>query len=221
MKGLQILTGALIVCQSMLSSCKEKDEYVYPNVVTEFIDARTDGDGTLRHLITDKGKILDIQPRNGLDGLVSDTVYRTVSVYEPKENDEAYLYSAQLILSMIPVTEDYFKGDLRTDPTDVRSIWQSGNYLNMILTPMVKDQSHAFHFIEQGITERNGRKILALELYHDRNEDEEAFTKEVYLSVPLWNYHDRLHAGDSVHFQINTYKGMTTYKFLYPEIKSY
>lgn len=220
MKKLRIVTGFLLAGFFTLASCKD-DDYVYPSVVTEFIDARTDNTGTLIRLITDSGEILDVQERNGLSGLTPDTIYRTVSIYEPVDDNEVYLYSAQLVLSVIPVTEDYFKGNIKTDPTDVRSIWQSGNYLNMILTPLVKDQSHAFHFLDYGITEENGQKTLYLKLYHNRNDDEEAFTREVYLSVPLWYYQDKLGSTDSVFFEINTYDGTMVYKFLFPEIKSY
>ncbi len=209
------LGGAFII-----ASCKD-DEYVYPSVVTEFIDARTDNTGTLTQLISDNGEIMNVQERNGLSGLTPDTVYRTVSIYEPMEDNEVYLYSSQSVLSMIPVAEDYFKEDIKTDPTDIRSIWQSGNYLNMILTPLIKDQSHAFHFIDYDITEQNGQNILYLKLYHDRNNDEEAFTHEVYLSVPLWYYQDKMNTTDSVFFEINTYDGANVYKFLFPEIKSY
>ena len=38
----------------------KEDEYVYPNVITTFIDAATDESGTLQKLITDKGESLQI-----------------------------------------------------------------------------------------------------------------------------------------------------------------
>lgn len=222
MKRLRVWASVWLICLFALAACKEDDGYVYPSVLTEFIDARTDYSGTLFQLISDDGTVLSIRQRSGLDGLVKDTVYRTVSVYEREGDGEVYLYSAQLVLSMFPVTEDYFKDDIKTDPVGIRSIWQSGNYLNMILTPLVKDQNHAYHFVDYGIVENDGTKALRLGLYHDRNKDEEAFTREVYLSVPLWAYSDELDAKDSVFFQINTYgQGMTVYKFSYPEIKPY
>ena len=49
----------LLLCTVVLVSCQE--EYVYPSVVTEFIDARTNGEGKLTWLITDQGDTLDIQ----------------------------------------------------------------------------------------------------------------------------------------------------------------
>ena len=41
-------------------SCKE-DDYVYPSVVTEFIDGQTDSEGVLSRLITDEGEAFGLQ----------------------------------------------------------------------------------------------------------------------------------------------------------------
>ena len=41
-----------LLCILLLGACKE-DEYVYPNIITTFIDAATDESGTLQKLITD------------------------------------------------------------------------------------------------------------------------------------------------------------------------
>ena len=61
-----------LLCILLLGACKE-DEYVYPNVITTFIDAATDESGTLQKLITDKGESLQILNREGLDGLTPDS----------------------------------------------------------------------------------------------------------------------------------------------------
>ena len=206
----------LLLCILTLGGCKE-DEYVYPNVVTEFIDARTDATGTLSNLITDQGETLAIQPREGLGGLTPDSIYRTVSIYEPlaESKQEVFLYSSQLILSMLPLPADQFK-QIKTDPVSIRSIWESGAYINMILLPSVKDHAHAFHFVDQGIKQENGKQTLTLTLYHDRNHDEEAFTREIYLSIPLWGYDGQLKKVDRIIVQLNTYEeGMTTREFIY------
>ena len=108
-------------------SCKE-DDYVYPSVVTEFIDGQTDSEGVLSRLITDEGEVYTIQPREGLDGLTPDSLYRTVSVYQPlTESGEVYLYSAQLIMALDPLPAESFTEGVVTDPLDVRSVWRSGD----------------------------------------------------------------------------------------------
>lgn len=82
---------------------------------------------------------------------------------------------------------------------------------------MVKDRTHEFHFIDNGITHNeDGTKTLNLTLYHDRHDDVEGFNRKVYLSVPLRTYADVLQKGDKIIFTLNTYKeGMTSRSFTY------
>lgn len=221
MKRVPLLLSTFF-CLLFLGACKE-DEYVYPNVISTFIDVTTDTSGTLQDLITDKGETLQILNREGLDGLTPDSTYRTVSIYEPKETDTqgnatALLYSCQLIIAVKPVTANKLPdGIAKTDPLDIQSVWKSGNYLNLILLPMAKEKSHIFHFIEDGITDNeDGSRTLHLTLYHNQNGDYEAFTRKSYLSIPLWAYEGRLAQGDQVILCINTYeKGFVSYEFTY------
>lgn len=203
----------------LLPACSD-DDYVYPNVLTEMIDLKTDNTGTGRYLITDEGTEWSIQPRTGLGGLVPDTTYRTVTMYAPltvngATEKEVMLYNTQLVLSPIPLPETKFK-EIKTDPVAIQSIWRGGNYLNMILQVMAKDRQHGYHFIENKLENRNGEQTLYLTLYHDRNNDIEGFDRKVYLSVPLWAYAHILRKGDKIVFNINTYKeGMTSRTFIY------
>lgn len=221
MKKFGIILYSLL-CILLLGACKE-DEYVYPNVITTFIDAATDENGTLQKLITDKGESLQILNREGLDGLTPDSIYRSVSIYEPKESaDEgqatALLYSCQLIIAVKPVTVDKLpEATAKTDPLDIQSVWKSGNYINLILLPMAKEKSHIFHFIDEGISVNgDGSRTLHLTLYHNQNGDYEAFTRKSYLSIPLWTYEGQLTQGDKVVLRINTYeKGFVSYEFTY------
>lgn len=221
MKRVPLLLSTFF-CLLFLGACKE-DEYVYPNVISTFIDVTTDTSGTLQDLITDKGETLQILNREGLDGLTPDSTYRTVSIYEPKETDTqgnatALLYSCQLIIAVKPVTANKLPdGIAKTDPLNIQSVWKSGNYLNLILLPMAKEKSHIFHFIEDGITDNeDGSRTLHLTLYHNQNGDYEAFTRKSYLSVPLWAYEGRLTQGDRVILRIHTYeKGFVSYEFTY------
>lgn len=208
----------LLLCICLLGACKE-DDYVYPSVVKEFIGASTDSNGTLSHLVADTGEIFRIQPRSGLGGLQKDTLYRTISMYLPLENGTVQLYSSEPVLSMKPVTADRISGGLKTDPVDIERMWLSGKYLNMVLLAQVRDQSHSYHFVEESLqTEANGKTILHLRLHHNSNHDYEAFTRKVYLSVPLWTYGSRLKGGDRIVFHVNTYKeGDTSREFAYPD----
>lgn len=206
----------LLLCMYLLGACKE-EEYVYPDVITEFIGAATDESGTLTHLVADNGEEYRIQARNGLSGLKKDTLYRTISIYQPLENQTVQLYSSELVLSMIPVNAKQITGGIKTDPVDIERMWLSGKYLNMVLLAKVKEESHSYHFIDQGIQkEADGTQTLHLQLYHNRNNDYEAFTRKVYLSVPLWAYDGKLKQGDKIVFHISTYEeGDTQREFIY------
>lgn len=187
MKKIVILS---LLAPLLLGACGGEDDYVYPNVLTDMIDLKTDDTGTGRYLITDEGTEWRIQSRTGLDGLVPDTTYRTVTMYAPLTDregteKEAMLYNAQLVVSPVPLPEAKFK-EVKTDPVAIQSIWRGGNYLNLILQVKSKDRQHSYHFVENKLEERDGERTLHLTLYHDRNEDIEGFDRTVYLSVPLW-----------------------------------
>ena len=209
-----------LLAPSLLTACSD-DDYVYPNVLTEMTDLVTDHTGTAAYLKNDEGIMWSIQPRAGLDGLTPDSVYRTVTMYAPVNDSEssslkAIMYNTQSAISPIPKAKDTFK-EIHTDPVAIQSIWRSGSYLNLIALAMVKDRTHEYHFIDNGITHNeDGTKTLHLTLYHDRHNDVEGFSRKVYLSVPLWAYADVLQEGDEIVFTLNTYKeGMTSRSFTY------
>lgn len=199
--------------------CQE-DDYVYPDVLTEFTEVQTNDEGVLTYLLTDQGDKYQILEREGLDGLTPDSIYRTLCVYQitDVEKETVQLYSAQKVLSMLPKPASAFSDGIRTDPLDIQSIWLSGKYLNMVLLPMAKDKSHIFHFVENSLTQDNeGRAQLELTLYHDQNGDYEAFTRKTYLSIPLWGDGNKLDTGDRIILHIQTYKeGNTTREFTLP-----
>jgi hypothetical protein len=202
---------------AFLPACGDSDDdYVYPSVLTNFVDLRTDGEGVASTLLTDEGRVLTIHPREGLGGLTPDSTYRMVTMYEPlDEGNEVQLYTAQKAIAPYPRPLKDFK-QVVTDPVELTSIWRGGNYLNVIVKAQVKNVAHAYHFIQQGITrhEDDGHRTLELMLYHDRNSDTEAFSRTVYLSVPLSVYADSLQAGDSIRFSLNTYgQGITSRLF--------
>lgn len=199
--------------------CQE-DDYVYPDVLTEFTEVQTNDEGVLTYLLTDQGDKYQILEREGLDGLTPDSIYRTLCIYQitDVEKETVQLYSAQKVLSMLPKPASAFSDGIRTDPLDIQSIWLSGKYLNMVLLPMAKDKSHIFHFVENSLTQDNeGRAQLELTLYHDQNGDYEAFTRKTYLSIPLWGYGNKLDTGDRIVLHIQTYEeGNTTREFTLP-----
>jgi hypothetical protein len=206
LESLAAVTIGLLV--TTLAACgDDDDDYVYPSVVTTFVDLHTDGEGVAHTITTDEGRTWPIHPREGLGGLTPDSTYRMVIMYEPLEQDEeVQLYSAQKVISPYPKPIDEFK-DVFTDPVELTSIWRGGDHLNLVVKAQVKDRQHTYHFMDLGIStdEADGHRTLQLALYHYRNEDVEAFSRTVYLSVPLQSYADTLRSGDSIRFSMNTY----------------
>lgn len=187
-----------------LSGCG-KDEYVYPPALTEILSVSTDGIGAVDCLLTDKGVSYPVENRNSYSGLVSDTVYRMLAVYDVNTvNLSAHVYSLRQVVAPEPLTN--WQGEIKQDPVEVQSIWLSGDYLNMVLLVKAQNKKHVFHFIEI-----KDSPVLNLKLYHDKGNDEEAYTQRAYLSVPLRKYKTYC---KEIYFAINTYeKGVITYTF--------
>ena len=177
---------------------------------------KTDNQGFGTHFITDEGHTWHLAKDNRPDSLTADSTYRVVSRYAPLSETDAKAYSFYKTISTLPKLGSEYES-IHTDPVSIQSIWRSGDYLNMVLQIMVKDQKHELSFIENGITTNaDGTQTLTLTLYHDRKGDVEGFNEKQYLSIPLWHYQDILNKGDQIVLQLNTYKeGMTSRNYTY------
>ena len=198
-----------------LTACGE-DEYVYPDLVTEFSCLTTDAKGFGTQIITDEGKVWHLQEGNRPNKLTPDSTYRVVSRYAPIDDTYATVYSFWKVIAPIPQPESMYE-TIHTHPVEVQSIWQSGSYLNLVLQIKVKDKQHELSFIDNGIVaNEDGTQTLTLTLFHDRKDDVEGFDEEHYLSVPLWHYQDKLNRGDQIIIHLNTYKeGMISRTYTY------
>lgn len=199
----------------LLTACGE-EEYVYPDLITEMSCLKTNAEGFGVQIITDNGTVWNLKEGNRPDSLTADSVYRVVSRFAPVADSEAVAYSFWKVISPLPKPECEYES-IHLDPVDIQSIWQSGDYLNMVLQVMVKDKEHELSFIDNGITSNgNGTQTLHLTLYHHRKDDVEGFMQKYYLSVPLWHYQGKLNKGDTIVFELYTYKeGMTQRTFTY------
>ena len=198
-----------------MTACGE-DEYVYPDLVTEFSCLTTDAKGYGTQIVTDKGKVWHLQEGNRPNKLTPDSIYRVVSRFAPIDDTYATAYSLWKVIAPIPQPESMYE-TIHTHPVEVQSIWQSGSYLNLVLQIKVKDKQHELSFIDNGIVaNEDGTQTLTLTLFHDRRDDVEGFDEEHYLSVPLWHYQDKLNRGDQIIIHLNTYKeGMISRTFIY------
>ena len=199
----------------LLTACGE-EEYVFPDLITEMSCLRTDSKGFGTQIITDEGTIWHLQEGSRPDSLTADSLYRVVSRFAPVADSEAVAYSFWKVISPLPKPENKY-GSIHMDPVSIQSIWRSGDFLNMVLQVMVKDKEHELSFIDNGITSNtNDTQTLHLTLSHHRKDDVEGFMQKYYLSVPLWHYEGKLNKGDTIVFELYTYKeGMTQRTFTY------
>ena len=210
LKQYSILFAALF-----LASCGE-EEYVFPDLITEMVCLKTDGHGFGTHFVTDEGYIWNLAKGNQPDSLTADSTYRVVSRYAPLNDTDAKAYSFYKTISTLPRKQSEF-ASIHTDPVNIQSIWKSGDYLNMVLQIMVKDQKHELSFIEEGITlNADNTQTLTLTLFHNRKGDIEGYNEKYYLSIPLWHYQGKLNKGDQIVLNLNTYKeGMISRTYTY------
>ncbi len=177
---------------------------------------KTDSHGFGTHFITDEGRIWHLPKENRPDSLTADSTYRVVSRYAPINDSDAKAYSFHKTISSLPQAQSEY-ASIHTDPVSIQSIWRSGDYLNMVLQIMVKDQEHELSFIENGITHNaDDTQTLTLTLFHDRKGDVEGYNEKFYLSIPLWHYQEKLNKGDQIVLRLNTYKeGMTSRSYTF------
>ena len=187
-------------------ACSDDNDFVYPNMITELAEMKTGKDGNIQSLVVDNGTCYEIQNKDKYDGLIKDSTYRVLASYVQLDEENKSLVEIKTIRltnSSYPIKREKVK-QIATDPVELQSIWTSGNYLNVYVISKVKDIQHIYRFIEDSITTSNGRKTLHISLLHQRNNDIEGYNRTVYLSVPLYPYHQTFSRTDSVSSTLNT-----------------
>ena len=193
------LLVAVLAC--LLAACG--DDYYYPSVRQDFLTAFSGADGRLETVLTDEGEIFRV---------VEDAAIRIVANYETLTTDDKVagvkLYALLQAISPVPLAADEFEEGVKTEPSEVQSIWLGHDYLNIILK--VKQQGkHLFHFVEDEVSvdEASGRAKVRLTLFHDVTSATQDYSKRAYLSVPLRQYMIDGVQGVDVFFSVCTYSG--------------
>lgn len=201
-------------------ACSDDDGAQLPSYVTTLGELQTDATGRPSTFIPDGS-----QPRTVISShkaLTPDSLYRVLAMTLYEDGDKVSLRQMANVLSPKPrnITEDKRK----YDPVDLLSLWSSGRYINMRLALRTATEPHAFAFAEEGFDElADGKRLLHLHLYHDRGENPEYYTREAYISCPVYHYADperpaerSLRQGrDSIVFTVTTYQGDRTLRLLY------
>lgn len=203
----------LLILVLTFVACSDEDYTPLPAYVHTLGELQTNESGHASVFIPDGGTARRITSTH--TGLTHDSIYRVQAlvIYDGVEN--VSLRQVAKILSPKPRT--FTKTELKYAPVDVQSLWSSGRYINMRLALRTATEPHAFAFVDEGIENtEDGKRLLRLHLYHDRGENPEYYTREVYLSCPVYHYGSQLQTGrDSIIFTVSTYEGERTLRVVY------
>lgn len=204
------LLGLLFILALTFGSCE--DEHYMPAYTQDLAEMTTNVHGMAKMLIFDDGRKMKIV--NQLGGLTPDSLYRIRALYVPTE-DGVELRGAQLVVAPLTLRMDPLL--VKTEPVELKAIWGSPRYVNMLLGVKSGGGSQMIGFIENGIVEMaDGIKKLSITLFHDQIDDPLYYTQDVYASCPIYPYaYDLVSGRDSVEMIIHTFKGITRKSFLY------
>ncbi|MCD8266287.1 MAG: hypothetical protein LUC33_03940 [Prevotellaceae bacterium] len=161
-----------VVMALFLASCNDEEES-FPSLITEMADGMTDGSGTLTTIITDGDEQYSLT--NPQTGYVPNALYRLLCGYTV-EGQAATLYT----LEGVRILRDSTSVAQR-DPLTIVSAWQTSRYLNLHLSVKTQGGTHCFGYITDSIVGEH----LYLSLHHNQNQDPEAYSTDVYASIPL------------------------------------
>jgi len=193
-----------VVC--LVAACKNGDDSsdFYPNVITEFAMIQTDASGTMTELITDDNRTYTISnPQNGYKKNFS---YRAVCGFVP-DGQTATLYNA----TGAYVLHDSTQLAYEPDAINVVSVWQSGRYINMQLSPLTQGGTQYWAYRIDGVS----TGTTHITLHHRQNGDPLSYTQTVYASISLDNLAS-IPAGDLITLHIKTFKGEQLWTFQKP-----
>lgn len=181
-----LMLGLLTACGS--------DDYHYPSVQLEYLSAATGADGAVNQVTTDAGETWPVVSDHSAFRSTPDSLLRIVSNYlittDAAGRQGAVLYAVRKAISPLPKPAAEFTQGIKTDGVELVSSWMGCGYFNLLLSIKQQSKTHRFHFVEQEVVydEAAGSCRLSLLLYHDADDDVEAYSARAYLSVPLSHY---------------------------------
>ena len=194
--------GGLFLLLLVFACCKGGDDSsdFYPNVVTEFVTVKTDDSGTMTQFTTDDERTYTISnPQKGYD---KNANYRTVCGYVA-DGQSATLYSLTGAYMLHDSTEVAYE----PDPIKVTSVWKSGRYINMHLSPLTQGGTQYWGY---RIGETNdGTTHVSL---HHRQNDPQSYTTSVYASLSMDEL-ESIPAGNDIVLHIKTFQGEQAWRF--------
>lgn len=197
-----LLVSLLCILFACMTGCSDEPED-YPPIVSDLLLVRTDALGRCQAAVLDDGSVYPLVSQD-LWTDKRDTLVRCQASYTI-ENGKLNFYGLTEVFASRPYPADFIlqlgDGVLPRDPMKVVSMWKSGGYINMHLSLMTAGQKgHSYAFCEDSTG--------CYSLLHSRpSDDAEAYSKNVYFSMPIPQ------GVDTVSFSVHTYDGIFTRTF--------
>jgi len=192
----------------------ETGEGEYSQLRADLVDVHVDKDRMVDYVLTDDGDSLrTLSPFTVKWIEKSDTIYRALLYYNLNDGAVEGFSMGQVLVPFIKPL-DRFKGGMKTDAVHLTSLWQArnGRYLNLRLRVMTgvedgkKMEGQVFGCAEDTlIVHPDGLRTLHLRLYHDQGGQPEYYSRDVYLSVPLYGVE-----ADTIVMRMQTYEGLVS-----------
>lgn len=191
------ITMAAVLTATVLSvfSCVGMEEPL-ESMITEFVLANTDADGSISVITNDRGNRYVVL--NDTNKLVPDSVYRIVCNYILSESGTAKINAAYYVYA--DSAKDMSKclpGEFCNDPVSIQSLYVGGGYLNIYFGIKMNDKtSHRISSVRY-----DDKSSLTLGISHDASGDTKGTTKYGFMSIPLKKYN--IQKGDTIYFMYN------------------
>lgn len=221
---------AMLLLAATVAACTnegyESGDGRYSDMRADFVEAQTDGSGAIISFETDDGEAYNMaQAYKPQWTKEVDSTYRALIYYNPMTtatgNKEAELVMLRSVSVPAVRTAAEFTEGVKTDPVTLNSVWLSGSmrYLNLDIslktgTPDDEDARQTLGIaLENSTQNEDGSTTTELTLYHDQGTVPEYYSSECFVSVPLYRGLLTPVAGDTIRFNITTYKGLITKTF--------
>ena len=213
------ITALALSVISLLAACTidpdEAGDGQYSYLKAEMADMHTAAKCKVDYAVTDTDEKLTFSPPfNCHWATTPDSTYRAMLYYKksPDKTEGNTCVKVWVLRPMKP------SKDTPTDPVKLESSWLSQNkkYINLRLGVMSgkpddeKQKQKIGIVLNKQVTHTNGKKVIDLQLLHNRNHVPSYYTNILYISIPTTSYK----SGDSIRLKVNTYQGMVEKTFV-------
>lgn len=189
------------------AACEDDTENV-ETMTSGFMTGQTDSRGFITVLKDDFGKQYMVKETS--DSLLPDTMIRVVTSIALDQNGAARILQVVRPMSYRAPEDSVINDTLKAkDPVQLYTAYIGGGFLNITLGVKVKKEM-TMHMLGYS---HMGTPMTSFSLYHNAYGDEDVYTKNAYISIPLSFY--GLQENDTVSLNYRSFEGDRVLKLVY------